>query len=341
MNILWHSYAFFPDRGGIESSSLLMVRECLRSGHEVRVVTTSPEQTEAPPCPVDVPIFRNPDSASARGLGRWADVIVQNHLSFHLLRPVYSLPRPVFIHFQTWLHRPERLIPRLAYRLRETLLLRCRLSANSRALAQSLLLPARVLGNPYDDRLFFPQPTPPERELLYVGRLVSDKGVDLLLEALAVLAGNNRFPRLTIVGSGPEEANLREQIRALGLREQVHLAGPAHGRDLADYYRSHPLLVVPSRWEEPFGIVALEGAACGCRIIGSDGGGLPDAIGPCGITFASGNPGDLAGKIERMLDHPDALTGSPDQCRQHLQQHRPAHFLKRLLQHHPSTGKTP
>ncbi len=341
MKILWHSYAFFPDRGGIESSSLILIRECLQSGHEVRVVTTSPENPDAPSCPVDVPIFRNPDTASARTLGRWADVIIQNHLSFHLLRPVYSLPRPVFIHFQTWLHRPERLFPRLTYRLREALLLRCRLSANSRALARSLLLPARVLGNPYDDRIFFLKSTPRERELLYVGRLVSDKGVDLLLEALALLAGNNRFPRLTIVGSGPEEANLRERIQAFGLREQVHLAGPAQGGELADTYRSHPLLVVPSRWEEPFGIVALEGAACGCRIIGSDGGGLPDAIGPCGTTFASGNPRDLASKIKRMLDHPDALTGSPDQCRHHLEQHRPTRFLERLVQLDPSSGKTP
>jgi glycosyltransferase involved in cell wall biosynthesis len=63
----------------------------------------------------------------------------------------------------------------------------------------------------------------------------------------------------------------------------------------------HRILAVPSRWEEPFGVVALEGIACGCVVVAADGGGLPEAIGPCGVTFARGDAGALAERFRELL----------------------------------------
>ena len=60
-------------------------------------------------------------------------------------------------------------------------------------------------------------------------------------------------------------------------------------------------MVIPSRWAEPFGVVALEGIACGCVVVGSEAGGLKEAIGPCGITFANGSERALADALKRIL----------------------------------------
>jgi len=63
-------------------------------------------------------------------------------------------------------------------------------------------------------------------------------------------------------------------------------------------------LTVPSRWAEPFGVVALEGIACGCVVVGSQNGGLKEAIGPCGLTFENGNVIELAKQLKRIISEP-------------------------------------
>ena len=65
----------------------------------------------------------------------------------------------------------------------------------------------------------------------------------------------------------------------------------------------HRVMVVPSIWEEPFGIVALEGLACGCEVVIARSGGLPEATGPFGVTFKRGDPVDLANVINFVLTH--------------------------------------
>jgi glycosyltransferase involved in cell wall biosynthesis len=59
---------------------------------------------------------------------------------------------------------------------------------------------------------------------------------------------------------------------------------------------------MPSRYREPYGIVALEAAACGCVVVGSGEGGLAEAIGPCGLTFQNGDVAGLAAALKRALD---------------------------------------
>jgi glycogen synthase len=63
----------------------------------------------------------------------------------------------------------------------------------------------------------------------------------------------------------------------------------------------HQVIVIPSRWPEPFGIVALEGIACGCIALGSEQGGLNEAIGNCGMTFRNGDGDELADRLRDLL----------------------------------------
>jgi glycosyltransferase involved in cell wall biosynthesis len=170
-----------------------------------------------------------------------------------------------------------------------------------------------------------------DKEFIFVGRLVSDKGVDLLLEAMALLLRENIEPRLTIIGSGPDEKGLKAQAEKLGLHK-VYFLGARTGVELANLLNQHKVLVVPSRWEEPFGIVALEGIACGCFVIGSAGGGLVDAIGSCGKTFRNGDVKELASLLKAVVCE-STCCELPEEAREaHLQRHSRGSIAREYLQ---------
>ncbi len=90
----------------------------------------------------------------------------------------------------------------------------------------------------------------------------------------------------------------------------------------------HRCLVVPSRWAEPFGIVALEGVASGCIVIGSNAGGLPEAIGPGGVTFPNGDTNSLA---ERMKEAMTSIQLNRLDVESHLDIHRGLGIAQKYL----------
>jgi glycosyltransferase involved in cell wall biosynthesis len=186
-----------------------------------------------------------------------------------------------------------------------------------------LPVPASVIGNPYQDELFHVLAgTARDRDIIFVGRLVSDKGVDVLLDALHSLRnGRGLRPTVTIVGDGPEREAISQQICAYDLDDQVVLAGIQQGPALVKLLNQHKILVVPSRWKEPFGVVALEGIACGCVVVGSADGGLSEAIGPCGVTFPNGDSGDLAAALVPLLTSIGEIERYRSGAANHLRQH--------------------
>jgi glycosyltransferase involved in cell wall biosynthesis len=94
----------------------------------------------------------------------------------------------------------------------------------------------------------------------------------------------------------------------------------------------HKLVVVPSRWQEPFGLVALEGVACGCVGVVADCGGLPDAIGTCGVKFVHESVESLAANLRELLA-PGADLGRFQQgAEAHLRAHRAEEVARRYLE---------
>ena len=112
------------------------------------------------------------------------------------------------------------------------------------------------------------------------------------------------------------------QLRARQLRLAVDFVGAKRGAELRALLNRHRILVVPSRWKEPFGIVALEGIACGCVVVGSRGGGLKDAIGPCGVTFRNGDALALADALTPLLRDAKNLAPFREAAPAHLRNHR-------------------
>jgi glycosyltransferase involved in cell wall biosynthesis len=327
VRILIVSHVYAPSIGGVEAVGEMLAREFLAAGHEVKVVT----QTPGPAAAEGPDVVRRPGPWQLAGLVRWADVVLHNNISLRMLWPVIAFRRPWVVGHHIWLTRADG---RIGWqdRLKRFALRFARHVAPSRALAEALPVPCAVVGNPYRDDLFVEdRGAARSRDLVFVGRLVSDKGADILIDALAVLRSRGLTPTLTVIGSGPEEPSLRARVAAAGVAAQVDFAGPLTGGDLVRGLNAHRVLVVPSRWNEPFGIVALEGIACGCVVVGSSGGGLRDAIGECGLTTTNGDAAALAGALEQLLSNPDAWQRFRAAAPKHLAKYRPRNVASAYL----------
>ncbi len=302
MRILIFSLPFPPSIGGTESVTVNLATEFVRAGHEVCVVTETPGGNGSEQFP-----FRVRRCLSSLSLFRevgWCDVFLHNTISLRNAWPLLFLRRPWVIAHHTWLAGSMKGSARS-----EIKKLVARTASNiciSSAIAGQLGCPATIIGNPYDDTTFRTIPEIERRQdLLIVGAVCKLQGVDVHLKSLKTVKERNVCVHLTIVGSGPEEARMRMLARDLDLSDDVTFAGPLGGEDLAREYNRHGVLVIPSRWAEPYGIVALEGIACGCVPIGTAEGGLPEAIGPCGMIVPNEDEQALADKIVEALKSGD------------------------------------
>jgi glycosyltransferase involved in cell wall biosynthesis len=330
MRILISSHLFAPSIGGIEQVSAVLAEEFAACGHAVRVLTQTPAQSE-PAAAYDV--WRQPDAGRLLAAVRGCDVYLQNNISLATLWPAWLWRRPVVIAHQTWLTQPDGSV---GWRERAKHFCTRRARANiaiSGAVAAALPGRSVVVPNPYREDVFFADPAVVrERELIFTGRLVGDKGADVLLDALAILHARGVAPRLTIVGGGPDEPVLRARVAGAPWGGRVRFAGVLTGAALRREYAAHEILVVPSRWPEPFGIVALEGAACGCVVVGSQGGGLPEAIGPAGELFPNGDAAALAEVLARLLADPARRRALRTEAPAHLARHRRRAVAERYLE---------
>ena len=329
MRILFSSYAFRPSVGGIETVSEILVEEFIAAGHEVELVTETPGDVFGE---TRYRINRSPSLKELRRLLQSSDVFFQNNISLRSLLPALLFRKRTILVHQTWI-RNERGKIGWNGRFKRMLLGRVTNVAISGALARDISRKSVIIPNPYRDELFRIVPgIERDRTLVFVGRLVSDKGVDVLLRALAQLQRDELKPNLTIVGAGPELANLSALARELNLQDQVSFAGQKKDEELVRLLNQHRIMVIPSRWAEPFGVVALEGIACGCAVIGSEGGGLKEAIGPCGITFENGNERSLADALKRLLQDEELADSFRRTAPQHLERFKAREVARQYLQ---------
>jgi glycosyltransferase involved in cell wall biosynthesis len=145
--------------------------------------------------------------------------------------------------------------------------------------------------------------TAPGSGVLYAGRLSSEKGVDVLIDAAALLPPGID---VTIAGDGPDLAALRLRAEAAGLAGRVRFAGRLPSAELHELMRSSAVVVAPSRWYENQPMVVLEAFGCARPVVASDLGGMPELItdGVTGRLVRHDDPTALALALTELATDP-------------------------------------
>ena len=148
--------------------------------------------------------------------------------------------------------------------------------------------------------------------LLYAGRLTSDKGIDTAIEAMTKLVfdqGQQEI-KLSLAGSGATEYenHLRGLVNQAGLTDYVSFLGWVPPEEMPRLMRKFDVLLLTSIWPEPFARVLTEGMISGLVVVATPTGGTSEIVldGENGLLFTPGNPEDLAQKIARLVDDPES-----------------------------------
>ena len=327
MRILAVSRNFLPNLGGLETAADALTRAWAEAGHAVTVATETAGEERSRS---GVSILRRPSPGALLAATRHADIVWHNHLSLRAAWTLALAPRPWVVTHQGWIRGADGGLGPM-HRLKRMVAARAHAVAISEAIAADLPMPATVIPNPYRDRLFRNLGRPRDFDLAFLGRFVSDKGAALLIDALGRLKSTGRMPKLMMIGEGPEGAALREKAIRLGVAGQIAFKGPLREEAVVEALNAAEILVVPSLYREPFGIVALEGIACGCAVVASSGGGLPEAVGPCGVTFPNGDAEALAEAIRDLLESEERRRALRAGAAAHLARFTAAAVARRYL----------
>lgn len=334
MKVLIASHKFAPDVGGIETMSELLANYFVDNGHEVTVVTHTRSDDDRSR---RFDVLRQPSPIRLWSVSRSVDVVFHNNICMRFAWPQIILRKPWVIAVRTWITRNSGRVS-FRDRIKQFVLRRAHVIAISQEVARHVSNPAvTVIPNGYRDAMFTPGALTARnpRELAFVGRLVEAKGVQVLLAAMDGLPAD---VTLDIVGQGPYEEVLRGRVVELGLEDRVRFRGELKGDTLVAALRSRGTLVVPSLWNEPFGIVALEGLGAGCWVIASEGGGLSEAVGEAGLTFPNGDSEALRARLVELIENPRVRTRLTENTVPHLRSHTTGAMASRYLQIVESAG---
>jgi glycosyltransferase involved in cell wall biosynthesis len=145
-----------------------------------------------------------------------------------------------------------------------------------------------------------------ERRVLFAGRVVKPKGLDVLIRAMRCVDAE-----LVVCGDGMQLPAMRRLARRVGVERRVRFGGWLDAEQLAQELASTSVVAIPSLWPEPFGLVGIEALAAGRPVVASLTGGIPDWL-EDGVTGVGVRPGDVRG-LARALD---ALLSSPERRRE-------------------------
>ncbi|MEC4891505.1 MAG: glycosyltransferase family 4 protein [Oscillatoria sp. PMC 1051.18] len=322
MKIILYSSVFWPSIGGIETITATLAENIVKLGHECIVITeTSSDSKEN----YSFQVVRQPSLQERFNLARKCDLIHSNGASVAMF-PFAKINKKPFI----WTHNgyqvscvdglgwvdgePAPMSPwsSLKYHFQKKGLLHfCRESiklavrryvanqvdlniACTNWVAQRQPLKKQIVAyTPYCLSQFevAPKNQPKKYDFIYVGRLVSEKGLIELIRAFHLLLSHPNYQEktLAIVGSGNMKPGLEKLVEQLSITNQVFFLGAMYGSELVETISQASIGVVPSIWEEPMGGVALELLAAGKNLIVSESGGHAECIGNAGLRFKNGD----------------------------------------------------
>ncbi|MBU3714297.1 MAG: glycosyltransferase family 4 protein [Ferruginibacter sp.] len=331
VKILFLSHKFFPDIGGIEVNSSILANAFHEAGHEIRLMTWSNYDKKN-----DFPfeVIRKPNFIRLFREHLWADIIFENNPCLRLSWPLYFFKKKSVIAVRAFINRRDGKIGwqdkiKLWWLSRASAVIAVSNPIKNKCFSDSI-----VIGNPYRNNLFRVLPNiDKKKSFVFLGRLVSDKGADLAISAFSSLIHSGDFQdsmKLTIIGDGPELDKLKAMATSLHVDRYVDFVGMLEGEELVLCLNKHRFMIVPSVGEA-FGNVVLEGMACGCVPIVSDGSGLVDAVGDAGLCFKQKDLDSLINNLIKLVENPELENYFRSKATVHLSSHRPEIVCKKYL----------
>jgi glycogen(starch) synthase len=138
--------------------------------------------------------------------------------------------------------------------------------------------------------------------IIFQGRLVTTKGLPILLEAASILRSEQREFEIHVIGDGPEREALQDLAKELQLSSCVRFVGRLAAAEVDSAFAKASVVVLPSLGGEVFGLVLAENMLRGLPIIASDLGCFVEVLGDAGLTFHVGDANDLASQLASLLD---------------------------------------
>lgn len=179
-----------------------------------------------------------------------------------------------------------------------------------------------------DTSLFSPQPhkhSNDEFVIGFMGRLVHQKGIDVLLAAARQLNEHGHNFRIVLCGTGVDEEAMRHEAQEQKVADRVIWRGAVRHEEVPEEMSKFDVLVLPSRtvptWKEQFGHVLIEAMAMGIPVIGSSCGEIPNVIGRPDLVFQEGDAEGLAAILERMIGEPAWREEVGQYCITRVRQH--------------------
>lgn len=288
------------NRGGLASITRLTARELCRQGYRVVILTNESDgRFSCDGCE----IVLNPSRWICFKRILLADYVICEGAIFRLCWPLLLIPKKSIV----VRHMPIMMTLSLVRRFFERWLsLNAVWSGVSRYVVDRERIASTVVPNACDGTIFFDDGRKREYDLVFLGGVNRIKGADLLFDAVKdLLSEGVSINRLTYIGEGdlaPVLMARSAEIESRGCR--VVFTGNLDAGVVAEQLRCHRCLVVPSSkmgWLEAFGCVCIEGLACGCQVVASDSGGIPEAIGECGVLFNSDDIMSLKLALKKVL----------------------------------------
>ncbi len=332
MKILIYTPSFYPRIGGLETVNYL-IAQGLSQHFDTTVIT--PVLDEDNEHDYSFRILRTTSTLTLIKEYLKCDVFVHSVLSLKGVLPVLLFLKKWFVIHHTCYFRVWDQSDTVESRMKRFFSHWANNICVSDAVGKSLgLADYAVIHNSYDSSLFKNYERENRNGFVFVGRLVTEKGVDFLINAyLKYLSRSGKKQKLHIIGDGPMMNDCQKIVSDARQEDNIIFKGQLKGKALVDELNKYQCLVVPSVYKEAFGIVALEGLATGCHVIGSDDDGISEAIGKCGLSFKKGNVDSLA---EKMLEMDRMSSQDMETVNEHLRKFTPDFMVQKYVDYFKS-----
>ena len=294
MNILITSYFFKPHIGGIETITENLANEFVRMGHKVIIITKTPLENNIE---FDFPyqVLREPSPKQIIKAYKWCDIFVHSGISLKWVWPLFFKKKPwVVIYHQVyyqkgWKGYLKRICSNFSHNIAVS-----NTTKNGYNLKKAI-----VIHNSYNHSIFKNENKLGRKNFVFVGAITYDKGCHILLDAFNEFKINTYSDyKLIIIGEGKDKQKFEAYAESLSSKNDIIFVGRKEQEEVAAILNENRILIVPSTTPEAFGIVTLEGLACGCIVVGSNKDGIEEALGGCGILFEKGDVNDLCLKMK-------------------------------------------